>query len=754
MSSSRRRQSMRSNIAPLLPTANVLSGAEMLVLQQNIKQYIITRQTRPLTSHELEEFGKIKDLLLPNLLRYSQAAGPSLTKAATAFRGSNNSGSSGNSKSGKVAPLQSNGRAAPSQITPKLQSTTLLVRPLDEADSHKLPISNKSKIKTTSKLKRVTVKQEPLDLSNGPNMAQSSSQAGVNSARTLVANAVKKGINKRSKIEVYQDPEDVQQKRPRLKKHRANADDPGKENLDPLDNISSKTAKKVLQDSTNTVNNTAKTAELKDKEAVRDSDSRKTSARSMALVESKITPSAQQRQQTNSYPITSSSTTAVAENTTRRTKQIPVVRNPSQSRIAVVSRGTELPSEDEDVLTQRQGQITRDPVLSETDRATKNSSERVVKIEPEDDFGKENIATQCKTKLEPESATNALLRDANVIEILASVDDDESTDSFATYIKAERSTQSVSVAPSRVVDAYDDVQENQSSQGSKDLYSPRGSLEETFPMPDFLFHELPDDAQDELTFPMPDFLSPRDLPEDSHRKADGLEPALDEDSAGEFQTEIDAEDGVLESTNFVDGVWCIDEFKNRVNSTVCSHQERWIAVETTSHVQLWQLSDPDDLCESKWCRRIQLDKISKHPIQVMFAPNDSFAVVLSPMESTLIKISLEDAECSMTSSQKITWSVATPLTNCGGLIVKRKTIAGTTQAEPDNTSFQLVFGTDEPGSICLIPIPDIDRRVSETNVLTEKLHYPRTNEIVSSVARVSNTPSLILASFGPALVMW
>jgi len=65
-------------------------------------------------------------------------------------------------------------------------------------------------------------------------------------------------------------------------------------------------------------------------------------------------------------------------------------------------------------------------------------------------------------------------------------------------------------------------------------------------------------------------------------------------------------------------------------------------------------------------------------------------------------------------------------------------------------AYDLVFSTNEPGSICLLNIPTDGKDA----IPLYRLNYSETNERVSSVRSVRNTSSLVLASFGTALVLW
>jgi hypothetical protein len=212
--------------------------------------------------------------------------------------------------------------------------------------------------------------------------------------------------------------------------------------------------------------------------------------------------------------------------------------------------------------------------------------------------------------------------------IPASVEEDEDG-SFALILDEPRNVPPMSRKRKAKNEAAQDSEE------SEDQDSISGSQEKTFPTPEFLLPDVPEDPPEESTFSAPEFLhddDPGDPPDgltlpapeflssqfvESQDEEQGVPEAIpDTSNTSNVQSEVIQGESAFESTYFADGVWCIDGYKNGVISTVCGHGKNWIAVETTSHVQFWKLDARDNPSRTKWRRRIQLDKTSTHPIQV------------------------------------------------------------------------------------------------------------------------------------------
>ncbi|KAF9354307.1 hypothetical protein BGX26_007864 [Mortierella sp. AD094] len=766
MSASKRKILSRPNALEQSPTSS-MSGAEMLVLQQNIKQYIITRQLRPLTAHELEEFEKIKEQLLPGLLRYSQSAGSSLTEGPSS---SNNSNSTKQSKG--VSPHPSRKVLMSPQAQPEIYPTSEPLLSTAQPPGRAPTLSTHAKMKAGTKLKQLTLKPGSASLSGNLNQPQAGPRS--TSASGVVTNATKGGEKKkRPRIDVYHDPENTDQKR-RRRKTKADAGDSDKENRNPFEPVSPKQGKKVLGDNTNLTNNATKSLDPKGKNVIRKNVASKTSTANTTTTMQKATPGTQQQKSSLALP-SIPAVHAATKATTKNTKQN------KKSRV-VVFQDTDAPlTEEAKVVVQCKEPSIR--ILTKVAAVDPPSiSQHVVGNEPEESAEETSTGVQSQDGLNPVKVVkNSAPSAGSVNEVLASVADDDTTISFEPYVKLEGDKSPV------VSRGVVEPEEVQGSEDSEVLYISNGSQEEqTFPMPEFLAHgapkeseepeeeeatlpmpgflvqELPEDPQEAPTLPMPEFLQNNsleeqdELPEELEHVAEAIaainSPSSQswEDTVAEFQTESIFDTETSESTIFVDGVWCISDYKSGVNTTVCGHKEQWIAVETNLHVQFWRLSGRESLSDSKWCRRVQLRKASNYPTQVIFAPDDSFAIVLNPMERSFIKVSLEENKETIQSEPryvKVNWSGLMPSLTCTSFVTE------CANEGESRTSHQLVFGADDPGSICVMPIPDYDA-TSETKPSLKTLCYLGSNELASSIVRVDNTSSLVLASFGTAMVLW
>ncbi|KAI1316652.1 hypothetical protein EDD11_009687 [Mortierella claussenii] len=776
MSANRRKPPMRLH-APSQPatTSCTLSGAEMLVLQQSIKQYIIARQSRLLTPHELQEFAKLKEQLLPSLLRYSQSRASLLTANSS----ENGNGDTTQRELSVSLPsckgaASSNDRHEIYPIPPPTLRPN--VQPQSGASSSRNSIKAKP---ATVKSRRTAVKTKPPADTISLNLTQldpRSSTAG----RGAVANTGKKaGSRKRPKMEVYQDAENPQQKKKaRVRKSKDNVEDPDKENRDPLGAAPSEPKKRALGDSTNltksNINNiTATQSELKGKAVVRDSIVEKSNTKTTTkstTAQPKSTRGSKARQVPGAR-------TTHAHATTTAVKDLPADSPAHLPARPLIVQQTHKIIDDSCVATQEPVGI----IAKTTEKDFSQDTNKNV----DESFFEEGVGYQRQTRGKGKNA---------VIEIMPSVEDDGSVISFEPYIKVQGGT-----SPANQKRAAE-CEEVPDSELSNDMYgNNEGDEEATLPAPEFLIESAPDDTHDaapqecggthkwqqeesllgnsiedelgeEATLPMPEFLLydaleeqqeaekiQEDLEATTGPKAATLSDFVGEDDDDHLASMPESADitavlsvnpsqdvGTAESTGFSDGVWCIDDYKHGVVSTVCGHSEQWIAIETNSHVQFWLLINQGALPDSKWCRRVQLNKSSAHPIQILFAPDDSFAVLLNAMDRSIMKVTLEDLRdpCGPEiAHSRYLLTGATLSSKCEGFISK-----------VDNT-YTLTCGADEPGAICLTSIPESEVS-TETSLLSEKVSYLGTNEYASSVCLVRNTTSLTLVSFGTALVLW
>ncbi|KAF9974073.1 hypothetical protein BGZ75_000963, partial [Mortierella antarctica] len=210
-----------------LSACGPMSGADLLILQQSVKQYLLAKQMRELTSHEQEEFVKIKELLVPALLRYAQPA----TAAAS-------------SSAPHISPPMDTrtGRLLPPKATSSRQLTLQEQRPSATPTLTQTTLTQTRIKPERPQPQQSTSRPRPL----GPSTFQ-------NKEGGMSRSSGKKGPRKR--LEIYQDDENAQLKRRRVQGGRDQGGDSDKENRNPADALSVNRTKRVLGEITNTVKN-------------------------------------------------------------------------------------------------------------------------------------------------------------------------------------------------------------------------------------------------------------------------------------------------------------------------------------------------------------------------------------------------------------------------------------------------------------------------------------------------------------------
>ncbi|KAF9139229.1 hypothetical protein BGX30_008212 [Mortierella sp. GBA39] len=797
----------RNNLtSSLTPTPQSMSGAEMLVLQQSVKQYILARQTRELTEHELEELEKLRNRLLPSLRRYSQShsqltssqSSPAMPLGGGGERSSlllHRSGTVDISKRAAGVSSSQQGRLSISQQQQQQQqqlerpagrsttktpvsypTTTSSGRPVSTAAQKQqttpapLSITSSHSIPTTVASKPVrqplgnrVISQNTSSAVLQPAMSTTSTAAALNTSRvSLVATkaAPNKSDKKRPKgFAVYQDKENenAPSKRRRLKGQAGHESDSDKENRDPLAATASAataTPRKsnVLGEKTNFINNVLNTrvGVMKGKEALRNIVASKIvdMAATAPLAIPKTAKSTQQQQeqqsqqkQTRLYPSSTPAATkapVAKPNSQRRVIQgdEPTTVEP-QSRDSVVGKSTT-----KDALEQgvSHGRLLLNVKLEPVD---------VVKLEP---------ATTVEWPLEARSPVQQEIvrvpetppRDTVTVpetpprksagtsqQIPGSVEDEDSTGSFERYVKSEHADKKLaSRKPST------DYYEIPCSEASQDSIG-SASLEETCPMPEFLLEGLPEDPHhDEAEVTLVDDVNPKQL---NHR----VPVAISSSPVSPARTvsQSSRRNSTLESTAFEDGLWCIEDVKNRIIGTVCGFQDQWLAMETTSHVQFWKLDNDTPSVKSQWVRHINLPKASSRLTQVLFAPNDSFAVVMDASECSFTMVPLQDLDYLQQSDVAFptyAWTGVNPSPGCKGFIVEQNSTDG----------HLIVVAAEEAGSIGFISVPDDGGETDGREMLQAKsVTVPGAEESASSLALVGNT-SLVAATFESTVAIW
>ncbi|KAG0206075.1 hypothetical protein BGX28_002434 [Mortierella sp. GBA30] len=749
-----------------------ISGADLLILQQEIKQYVAAKQTRELTLHEQDEFIKLKEKLVPALLRYTQP--------------------------------QTNDHMSVALTT----STSTASRQSAIPEALEVSTTRQSQA-TTSRPKRTLIKQEPLHISKIVNGPHSIKPTTWSAAKQEIVTA-KKGVRR---LEIYHDENNNvnQSKGGRVKSCKKQGGDSDKENRDPSDVYSSKQNKGVLGEITNNTKRASVVRDFKGKavqanatayskaiDAVKSSseaaDRKVKGTQGTVLVGTKV--DARAISKTNGS-LPSNATDSVTKNAVKAEKHYaldPALQSATVKRRKVAS-ATEVETsvlpkigEHSDAAVEHTAPIlditNPTPVRSASPQHQLSSSKLGSNAEGatiKDDEEEGQLNLQSLREAEHSSINASSTGVSKVTEIPGSVEEDVSTQSLGrTSIKQERET--VVAAGTTCMVEYEEIPDSQESQYPEDLPCHHESEELTLPQPDFLcgdqYEEIPD-SQGSLSqldmLSIHSSLEPT-LPQPSFLLVDESEKPLRTESCIEHATNgtknscvhttkstsvlnqdraIWADSrAVSESTDLTDGVWCIDDFRQEIASIVCGHREEWITVEAASEVQFWQLQNDDDAAKSRWHKRYCHKKSQDQPYQIIFAPDDSFAVLFHPEDSGFFVVQLDrigqhdDAVMQVMMSKDVK-----PTLHCKGFIMERNDDLFPIKTRSD-TDYVLVLGGTERGSIYLVPIPQWQSGVFLETIEVDTLSCSTTHGVASSLVKIKNTSSLILVSFGTKLVLW
>ncbi|KAG0294027.1 hypothetical protein BGZ96_001868 [Linnemannia gamsii] len=790
-----------------------MSGAEMLVLQQSVKQYILTRQTRELTDHELEEFEKLRSRLLPYLQRYSQSQSqltPTISSQVTPLGGESGlllpkygtadiskRTITSSSQGGRLTYSQQRQQQQQQQQRPAGQSTTKppALYPTTTSSARLVSTAAQKQPRIPASLSTTSSRSTPPVVASKPARqplgnrvilqnatssilhpeSSTTTAAALNASRvSLVSNVGPKSDKKRPKgFTVYQDKENTPSKRRRLKGQAGHQSDSDKENQDPLAVLAAAantTPRKttVLGEKTNVINNVSNTSVgiMKGKEVLRDIVASKIvdMATTAPLAIPRTTKSKQQQQQkqhqqTPLYPSSALAMTAPVATveepvrgmqpaSTRRVMKPDVQRRAiqddeaafiaSQSRDSVVeeisSKGAPTQPDQKVSHGRLLLNVKQEPVdvvklelntIDEWPVEARSSVEQEIVRVPE---------TPPRTSARvPETPPSKLSGSSQ--QIPASVEEEDSTGSFERYVKAEHADKKLGLRKP-IIDFFE-IPCSEASQESIES----ASFEETCPMPEFLLEGLPEDPQhDEAEVTLVDAVNLKQL---NHR----VSFAASASSVGSV-SQSTRRNSTLESTTFADGLWCIEDMKHQVVGTICGFHEKWLALETTDHVQFWRLDNDTPSVKSQWVRYIHLPKSSSRSTQVLFAPDDSFAVVMDGSECSYTKVPLKDLNYLRQSDfefPKYSWTGLKPSSGCKGCIAEQDSGSG----------HMIVAATEEVGSIGFIPVPndnDNDKTGSRGMLKVKSVTVAGADESMNSLAMVGNT-TLVAATFGPIVAI-
>ncbi|KAF9957021.1 hypothetical protein BGZ72_002259 [Mortierella alpina] len=763
-------------------TCQPMSGADLLILQQSVKQYLLAKQTRELTPHEQEEFVKIKELLVPALLRYAQ-------------------------------PAASAASSSTPHINPPMDARAEQVLPPKATPSRQLTLPGRSSV--TSKLAQTRTKPERPQPQQTPSRPRPLGPSTFQNKETAAPTAnTKKGTRKR--LEIYQDDENAQPKRRRVKAGRDQGGDSDKENRNPADASSVNRTKRVLGEITNTAKNfpmnqnrkgksVQNSAIVSDKALVQTKYLSNTT-RKAKDAQKAITDAAQTDSQKGSETIN-----RPAPEVTKGNKTAAVDSTPAPTPTAIKGRpSSQIADEETETAVVQRLEISSELTSIEKDANTPAPVTTVSAIN-EDRDENEELILQSLTAAECTPAKGSLSEACGIIEIPGSVEDEQSAKSFESSINQARkafalNSPRIGTSAIRAIDLleYEEVQDSQEPSTSQDIlslhgslepgspsreevqdpeYTPscRGSLEPTLPLPEFLldheYEEVPDSQesqslQDELlcsqepTLPQPNFLLGYDTEEEEAmdgRTEDGVNGkvlsrpvpttrsvavASKAETASRVNNHL-----AVESTNFADGVWCIDDCRQEVMSIVCGHGDRWIAVEMAKEIQFWRLQSYEDLSKSRWCSLFTHKKSCARSHQIIFAPDDCLAVIFTSLDTSYFLVQLDRVGQHTDVSQEVVMgSGVQPSLQCNGFIMEREDARYSINGGPEY-DYIIVLGASEGGSLCLIPIPRWREGILLETVKVELLPICSSRDTVGSMVPVENARSLVLASFGTDLVL-
>ncbi|KAF9300613.1 hypothetical protein BGZ74_007696 [Mortierella antarctica] len=278
------------------------------------------------------------------------------------------------------------------------------------------------------------------------------------------------------------------------------------------------------------------------------------------------------------------------------------------------------------------------------------------------------------------------------------------------------------------------------------------SEDETAPQPGFLLGNVPEpevpaevdeiEGSEEGTLLRPDFLE--DLREHGHvseieddSDSDGgyiSFPYSDVSRRGSAKLDAGLDSLVRQSTDCVDNVWCIDGFRNVILSTTCGHRDSWIAIETLHHVQFWHL---ESASEGKWIKQSQHYKTAFHYPQVLFAQDDSYALIIDSTQQRYTKVPL--STCDAVSS--VAWRSVTPNHKLDAFI--------RLDGHGDDS---IVMGAEEAGTLLRVHVQK-DVENYPACIPAKQLYYAEAKGAARSICAVRNTRSLVAAVFGQEVVL-
>ncbi|KAG0340374.1 hypothetical protein BG000_000065 [Podila horticola] len=738
----------------------ILTGAQLLATQQAIKSFLLTLKTRALTDREKAEFDKTRSLLESALQQklqaapiptISTAAGPSMRFNLKAATKSPSASSQHQLKLHPVPPAQP--PVPPSWATQSSSQNPKKCNILKPSTMFSLPHSQK--------------------------FSQSSP------SRRPVSSELNPGKPIQLKLEIYRDPGNVASAVPLPSSSSRNVHGRGKDTTADKENNGSAgkvprgiLAEKPLNNPNTRIAARHETLFKNPKEANQqnayDSITSAPLGRSKQLKNQQR--SLQGKQQGAQQATTPRKRAFNDENEIYPSKQqvaitqpaakVIRVQPPSESRIEEsllrISQSPRIPvgvsSVDFQYLSRKLTEAPQDqskanvqnhqqPTTPSISSPSRSENEVLASIEDEGtSTSLDELLARHKVKDEPLSQKHPIVHetvsrnnDIDEIEDSQSSKNSDTHDTIDSYVTTESKHSRHSLLTT--VNTFDSLSHD--------------SEDETAPQPGFLLGNVPEPeesaaaeveeiegSEDETLFRF-DFLE--DLPEHGHvseieddNDSDGGHisfPYSDVSRRGSTKSGVGLDCLVHQSTDCVDNVWCIDDFRSVILSTTCGHGDSWIAIETQLYVQFWHLELES---EGKWIKQSQHYKEASHYTQILFAQDDSYALIIDYTQQRYTKVSLSTSDA----VSSVAWrSVAAPNDKLNAFI--------RLDAHGDDS---IVMGAEDAGTLLRIRVKT-DMENSSVCVPAKQLYYAEAKGAARSICAVENTRSLVAAVFGQEVAL-
>ncbi|KAG0025798.1 hypothetical protein BGZ81_006841 [Podila clonocystis] len=734
----------------------ISTGGQLLETQQTIKSFLLTLKTRALTDHERAEFNKTRSLLESALQQRLQAAPTTATAADLSMnfniKAATKSPGASSEHQLKVNPISTlRPSALTSWVTQSSSQNTKqcnILRPstmFDLPPSQKASQSSPLRRPVSSKLNRGKPIQLKLEIYRDPGNVTSAMQLSSSSPRNVqVPRGKETTLDKENDDSTGKVPRGVLTEKP-----LNNPNTPVAARQETLFKNPKEANQQKAYDS-NAFTHLGRLKQPKDQQRTPQGTQQGT----QQAVTTTTTPRKRPFNDENEiYP--------TKQHATFTSPAIKVIRvqSPGESRIEEAPlRISESSRVDYQYLSRKLAEAPQDeskpnarsyqqPITPSISSPSRSENEVPASVEDEGtSTSLDELLARHKVKVEPLSQKQPSIHET----VSQTKDIDEIEDSQS----------------SKNSDAHDTIDSHVTTESQHSLYSlpttidtfdshSHDSEDETAPQPGFLLGNVPEpekpaaadvdeiEGSEEETLLRCDFLE--DLPE--HGRVSEIEDDSDSDGgcisfpssdvSRRGSTNLDAGSDSLapQSTDCVDNVWCIDGFRNVILSTACGHKDPWIAIETQHHVQFWYL---ESTSEGKWIKKSQHYKTASRYTQVLFAQDDSYALIIDYTQQCYTKVPLSTSDA----VSSVTWQSVAPNNKLDAFI--RLDVHG------DDS---IVMGAEEAGSLLRVHVKkDVENSV--TCIPAKLLYYAEAAGAARSICAVQNTRSLVAAVFGQEVVLW